>query len=488
MTSTSEHAQTLLAAIVPDGREPLERARRHLTAEHFTDRVHAVLWTLLERYHELTGGVLTREAIGQALRGQRVDAGTLLHYEETYDLLSGLQVDEAGFLWAVEQLRDLAAERATREAYTEAMQILTHGSEDDRGQPIQGHVASRARVLTRIVEIDRQQSIQAAPEGDMRDEGDELLAEYAKTKADRLEGRGQGIRFGIPQLDAKVDGLNNGELVLLVGYASEGKTSLAVQLAWDAAVNQGRNVVVLTTETIRKQVRRRIISRHSCLPLFDIPNGLNSRDLKQGSLTPAQELKYQQVVRDWQGNPTYGRFYICQIPNGAAISYIESKLLRIQRMFPIDLVIMDYLALLKPERRRNSTWEEQSNTLKEAKQLAVTFNDGLGVPFVSPWQVSRQARMEAERTGSFNMSALADTTEAEKSADTIISILAPLDNEKRFARVKMQGLKVRDGERCNGIEVDVDYATSRFYLREVGAGRGSVEDLFAGDPFAGLGV
>lgn len=486
-TSSSEHAQTVLAAIIPAGKERLGRALRHLTAEHFTDHAHATVWALLERYHDLAGGVLTRRALVDVLRTQRVDAGTLLRYEETYDLLHGLEVDEAAFRWSLDQLRELAAERATHEALTQAMLVLTKGTEDERGNPLHGHVASRTVLLQRFAEIDRTLSMQEAPEGDMRVEGDDMLAEYQQLKAERLAGRLQGVRFGIPQLDEKVDGLQNGELVLLVGYASEGKTSLAVQLAWSTAVEQGKNVVVLTTETIRKQVRRRVIARHSCLPAFDLPDGLNARDLKNTSLTPAQERKLAEVLHDWQHNEGYGRAYIAQIPRGATISYIESKLLRIHREMPVDLVVMDYLALLRPERRRNSNWEEMSNTLKEAKQLAVTFNDGLGVPFVSPWQVSRAARTEAERTGSYNMSALSETAEAEKSADLIISLLGPMDNDQRYARLKMQVMKARDGERCNSIEVDVDYATSRFYRREATSSRG-LDVLFGVDPFANLGV
>ncbi len=477
MTSATEHGERLLAAIIPDRRDLLDRALRHLTGTHFVDPVHRTLFQLLERYAEVTGAIITRGALEDLLRRGRADAGKIAQYTEMYDLLAGSVADEADFRWSLEQLRELAAERATAEALTHGMEVLTRGAESERGEPLRGHVDARTRVLQRFAEIDRDLSMMEAPEGDMRHEGDDILADYATRKAARQHGRSTGVMFGIPQLDDKIDGINPGELGLIVGYTSEGKTSLIVQLAWYACVGQGRNVVVLTTETLRPQVRRRLTSRHSCLDRFDIPDGINSKHIKNGTLDPEQERQLATVVADFTNNPGYGACYLVQVPRAATIGYIESKLIRIQRQFHIDLVIMDYLALLKPDRRRQSDREELGGILKEAKQLATTFNDGAGVPFVSPWQVNRTNRELAEKTGYYTAQALSETAEASNSADLIVSLLAPLDNDKRVCTLKMQVMKNRDGEKAQGIEVVVDYATSRF----AGSTQQRRDDYF-GDP------
>jgi len=461
VATATEHCRQLLAAIIPDRRDLLDKALRHLSASHFPDRVLANLFTMLENYAGVTTAVISRPALADMLARLNADMGTVALYQETYDLLASTQVDDSAFLWSLEQIRELAAGRATAAALTHAMQILTQGV-DEEGETVRGHAPARAHVLSRFADIDRDLSMQEAPEGDMRAEADEIIGDYADRKAARLSGRSIGVEFGIPALDAKITGLQNGELVLIVGYTSEGKTSLVSQLGWNAAVNQGRNVVILTTETVRQQIRRRMVARHSCLPHFGSPEGLNSRDIKHGTLSADQERVLRAVVADFTTNPGYGRCYLVQVPRAATMGYIESKLFRIQRMFPVDLVIMDYLALLRPERRRNSDREELGSILKEAKQLATTFNDGVGVPFVSPWQVSRTARQEAERCGFYTASALSETAEASNSADLIVSLLAPLDTSERTATVKMQVMKNRDGERANSIEVFVDYATSRF--------------------------
>lgn len=479
MTTASEHCRILLAAIVPARRDLLDRALRHLTPEHFPDQVLRNLFVMLERYGEITGAILTRAALSDMLANARADAGKVALYEETYDLLESTSADEADFRWALEQIRELAAERATGSALTEAMEILTRGAEGEHGENLRGHSDARTHVLQRFAQIDRDLTMQESPEGDMREEGEDILADYALREQAARSGRLLGIEYGVPELDAKVNGLNNGELHLVVGYTSEGKTSLAVQLAWNAAIRQGRNVVILTTETLREQVRRRLIARHSCLEHFHLKNGLNSRDIKMGILTPEQKLKLAEVVTDFTKNPGYGRVYIVQVPRGATAGYCESKLIRIQRMFPIDLCVMDYLALLRADRRRPTNREELNDILKEAKQLATTFNDGAGIPFVSPWQVNRAARAEAEKTGFYTSAALAESAEASNSADGIVSLLAPLDNADRFATLKMQVMKNRDGERANAFDVQVDYATSRFSPR---GRQDTIDQVFSGDP------
>jgi replicative DNA helicase len=462
VTTASEHARTLLAAIIPDRHDLLERALRDLSPQQIPDRILANLLTLLERYSEITGAVMTRAALADLLGAARTDAGTVAAYQETYDELRDNKADEAGFRFALEQIRELAADRATTLALTEGMEILTRGVTTDKGEQLQGHADARLHILTRFADIDRDLSMQDAPEGDMRGEGKDILAEYAAQEQAHKEGRGGGILFGVPPLDDKVGGLHPGALILVVGYTSDGKTSLCVQLAWSAVVQQNKNVLFLTTETIRSQVRRRVVARHSCLPIFGAGDGLNSRDIKDGTLSQQDRDRLGDVVRDFDDNPGYGRLYIAQVPRAASMGYIESKALRVGRQMHIDLVVMDYLALLKPERKRNTDREELSGILKAAKQMSTTLNDGAGVPFVSPWQVSRTARSEAEKLGYFTLNALSETAETSNSADDIISLLAPLDNQDRQTKVRAQLMKHRDGAKANSIELMVDYATSKF--------------------------
>lgn len=462
MANAAQHAVTVLSGILPGRRDLLEKAQARLTPAHFPEKVQSNLFAFLQRYDDVAGHVLSRTALEDLLRN-KADPGLLALYLETYDLYAETEVSDAEFLWSIQELRELAADKATGEVITEAMEILTQGVRDPKtGETVKGHSEARQHLLESFSAIDMDLTQQDAPEGDMRAERRELEEDYQERKLARQSGTSLGIQFGIAELDAKLNGMQNGELILAAGYSSDGKTTLCVQAAWSAAVEQGKNVVFLTTETLRVQVRRKLIARHSKLPIFGLPEGLNTRDLKAGTLDATQEAKYKEVVADLTNNPAYGALFIAQVARTATIESIEMRLSRIQRKMNVDLVVLDYLTLLKSERPRQTVREELASIMKSAKLLATNFADGRGVPFLSPWQVSRAARENAEKLGMYTSAALSETAEATNSADVIISLLAPTDNTNRYATVSMQILKSRDSETANGLETDVDYATSWF--------------------------
>lgn len=455
--SALDHSKIVLGAILPSNGERLHRALDQLTPEHFPDAQYRAMFMLMERYLETTGGVLSKKALVDQLSKRNIDAGKIALYETTYDVLANTQVDDADFKWSVVQLKELIAAKDTAEAITEGMEILNRGVKGPKGEDLFGHNDARTHILTKFADIDRTLTLQESPEGDSREESDEIWEEI-----NNPVGVG-GIKSGIAELDAKVDGFQNGELDLIVGYTSSGKSTLAsTQLPWSAAIEQGKNVVILTTETLRPQIRRRLLCRHSRLPQFGLDEGINSRVLKRGRdyLPPDQAAALPDIINDYTTNPAYGKLVIVQIPRNATISSCEGKVNRYQREFDVDLVVIDSINLLKPDRRFSSRREELAATLQEAKQFATTFADGRGVPVVSPWQTNRESWKAAQDAGYYNSSALAETAEASASSDIVITILEPMQNESRYADMKVQVVKNRDGEKSNGIELRVDYATS----------------------------
>lgn len=459
--SEVNHEEIVLAGVLPDNKHRLEVLIRKLTPKHFTDKTRETLYNLLDRYYSQTGSVLSSQHLSDLLR--KKDAGTSSLYQETYNYLESIEVSDIDFSWSVEQLREQAVEKKLAEVILESMEILRNGITDEKtGETEEGPEDAKARLLAGIQTIDNELNSQDSPEGDLRDETSDILEDYQERKRSRLSGKSMGIKFGIPELDDKLGGMQKGELILVGAASGTGKSTLAVQAAWSAAVEQGKNVVFLTTETLRPQIRRKLVARHSKLPVFAIPEGLNTRDLKGGTLSPAQETKLEEVVKDFTQNESYGRIYIAQVPRNSTITSIEQTLIRIDSMFPIDFVVMDYLALLSSDRKRQTTREELAAIIKEAKQVATTFRDGEGVPLLSPWQLSRSAQEQAEKIGMYTTAALSETAEATNSSDSIITLMAPADNDSRYTEMTAQVVKNRDGETANGILVDVDYATSAF--------------------------
>lgn len=461
----ADHGSVVLAGILAGRRDLLDLAVRRLRPAHFTDQVQQNMFSFLVRYHDLAGGVLGREALEDILRRGQAPAGTLALYLQTYDLFSARAVPDDEFRYALDAMRESAAERATGEAITAAYETLTRPT--DNGRPA-GHAAARSVLLQAFAAIDSDLNQADAPEGDMRLEAQQILETFATAQRRKAAGLDTGVAFGIPALDAKLGGgLRAGELDLIAGYTSSGKTSSLVQLAWHACVMQRLNVVFFTSETLREQVRVKLLARHSRHPALaqQLPDGLNSAEIKAGTLTPVAQYWLQQVVSDFTTNQGYGTCYLAQVPWGATMPVLEQRLARIGRQFPVHLVIIDYLQLIRSDRARPDLRQELGEIVKAAKQLAATFSDGTGVPVVSPWQLNRASRdrvldRDGNITGLYTMQDLAETHQASTDADVILTLLEPGRREGREAVVKVQVLKNRDGEIMSGLDVRADYATS----------------------------
>jgi len=482
MPSASEHADIVLAGIIPKRFDLLEKVFADLTEDHFPERTQKVMFRLLDWYYQKVQNVLTRAAVEDRFRDNK-NVGTSELFLATYDKLEATKVIDQAFFWSLDQLKEIYAQDQTKLAIKEGLEKLTQGEPGEGYESV--HEEARATILEAFSVVDRALVGESAPEGDVRGETADFLADYQKSKELAASGKNLGIQFGISNLDEKIGGIQPGELALSVGYSSDGKTTLCTQLAWSTAVEQQKNVVFLTTETNRATVFRKLIARHSVLPQFQLNDGLNTRDMKKGSLTQYEEQRLPDVLNDFKNNPAYGRIYIAQVPRGATLDYCEAVLNRAARQFDVDLCVMDYLALLRSNKKRGTEREELASVLKDGKQVAHSAFRGKGVPFVSPWQVSRAAKENAEKVGIYTSQALSETAEATNSADLIVSLLAPTDNTARRADLMMQVIKNRDGETANSLPVTVDYATSYFKTQ---AGLGALSQAAAPSSQGGLGA
>jgi hypothetical protein len=162
---------------------------------------------------------------------------------------------------------------------------------------------------------------------------------------------------------------------------------------------------------------------------------------------------------------------------------VESRLAAVSRRFVPDLAIIDYLALLRPERAARERRDDLTLLLQDAKQLAVTFGEGRGLPVVSPWQISRAGRKEAIARGHYNMSDLAETAEAERTPDIIISLLDPEQDDTRGRKVplKLDVMKNRENERFVHMDLLADFANSHFTLADSASGESLLGPLMDGE-------
>ena len=260
------------------------------------------------------------------------------------------------------------------------------------------------------------------PHGDVTNEQDEIISEYEEAKAN--QGVVNGILTGYSKIDAAIDAMQPGQLIVLAGASGEGKSWMAANIAVNVACGQHKNVVIITAETLRQQYRRRLYVCHSNNPKFGYP--IEFEKAKNGTFTDEEEEQFRMVVKDFTSGD-YGHIEVSQISNGTTISDIMIYLEKLNLSMPIDLVILDYLTLFKPTRRtgNQNQREDAVSLFKEAKNLAITFNNGQGIPVLTLHQISTQARdiVKFEPGKYFTLSSLADSSEAGKSADVAMALL-----------------------------------------------------------------
>jgi replicative DNA helicase len=465
------HGKVVLSAVTGGGGsvKALDYAAARVGGEHFTDPVQRSLFTLLTRYADQTGGILSRPALEDLLRGRR--PGTVQMYEEAYDAVAATVPALHEFRHSVDQLRELAAERATGEALATAMQILRDEVKTEDGRELSGHGDARDYAQVALAEAEQLASTSDTPEGNIAVEGDEVLAAYARAKELRQSGRPAGIQFGLPDLDRALGGGLGKGLTLVVAGTTVGKSSLCVQAAHHNAVEEGRDVMFLTTEQHRDEVRAKLFARHSRLPKFGLARGLDCLKIVSGWLSEDEERILAWVADDLKTGG-YGELQVVQMPEHCTVPVWTGRAEAMGRRRRPELVVFDYLQLCDPERRGRDTREDvsQGGIVKHSHRWGQTAFHGHGVALISPWQANQAGSQALRGSGGFSLDThMSQSSEASKTAATVLSLALPEEDTSkgRDVRLVLSVEKNRNGVRGGRFSVTADYATSFFTDRVV---------------------
>lgn len=280
-------------------------------------------------------------------------------------------------------------------------------------------------------------------EGDIREDGDEVLDEYFAKKADPSKGVGQ--LMGIEKIDKNFRGARRGELILIAGHYGEYKSTISVNYAYNQAVKYGWNSIFFSLEMQYAHIRRMLYAIHSAhLKFKEIHPPLDYEKIRDGLLDEEEEHFLKIVISDFKKNSNYGKIYVVQPDEDVTISDIKAKSEFINRKIGIQNIFIDYLGLVESERRYGDFTLDLNYVLKRAKKMATQFDNGKGIAVISPFQTNRKGRAEAEKNDwVYKPDCLSYANEAERSADVIIwSIISP-DMRKNF-EIKVGNLKARD--------------------------------------------
>lgn len=426
---------------------PQERWQRVLHStqpEHFVGS-HRALYELAVRFYRATGQPLDYPSFTDMAR--QLDPALAITLDAEFVRLWHTEVPEAHFRWAIQSIVDTRRDETFVSTLMVAMRTMTEGLGGERGFD-----AARAALQAGLGEIDRNFA-DAPPYGNIRDDAAQVWNDYIEA----TQSKGvttKTVLTGLPEIDQRIIGMRPGENMLVAAYSGEGKTTTIQNMAWHASTQQGKNVLVLTNENQYEQYRARVYNRHA--HVF-AQGGLRYNDIRTGSLSPDQAALWQAAVNDLGTNPAYGRLEIVQMPTNASMLWVVGQLDRYADEMDTDLVVLDYIGRLGAMTPRPTRRDEMNDNLNLWKSALVGFNHGKGVPGVTGYQVSRATWEEAKIRGYYGLNCLAETAEAERNADVVISLLR-MEGVEREAL--LQALKNRDGSPLEPTPIVTDFATS----------------------------
>lgn len=432
--------------------EAYARALHEVQPTFFLVGSHRQLYEILSRYFRATGYPIDYTVFRSMLDNSNIEPAMKMLLDSEFARLWHSEVPEAHFRWALREIRTKRRDERFGAAIADALRAMYEGHKGEVGYEV-----GRKLLTEGLAEIDRHFQ-PSNPEGDIRLDGTAMIQAYEEAVA--TEGITERmIRTAIPELDSRITGLRPGENMLVAAYSSHGKTTLIQNIAWSVCVQEAKNVVVFTNENLYDQYRDRIYSRHTHhLPgEVGTPDGLHYQDIKTGKLSGADEQTWRRVVNDFANNPAYGKLIVSQMPFGGNMEWVNTQLARYHEEFDVGLVVLDYVgrmgAITPRERRR----DEHNDTLNAWKNSLVSFGNGIGVPGITGWQISREKWVEATDRGYYMLDCLGETSEAERNADIVATLLRQPEVEQELTA---QLVKNRDGELMEPTALTARFATT----------------------------
>jgi len=210
------------------------------------------------------------------------------------------------------------------------------------------------------------------------------------------------INTGFSQLDKLLGGMHPSNMLILAARPSMGKTSLAMNIARNAAVNQGARVAIFSLEMSREELAYRFISAES---------GVNNRAISRNQLN---EVQFERVMRAF-GILSETQIYIDD-SGSLKDSDMKSKARRLQEKHDIDLIVIDYIQLMRSSRFTKNRVEEMTYISQSLKDLARETN----APVLALSQLSRAVEARVPRVPI--LSDLRDSGSIEQDADVVLFI------------------------------------------------------------------
>ncbi len=217
-----------------------------------------------------------------------------------------------------------------------------------------------------------------------------------------------GVPTGLRDIDDKLGGLHQSDLIIIAGRPSMGKTSLATNIAFNAAQKlqesgKKSSIAFFSLEMSSEQLSTRIISEQA---------RISSNDIRRGRISDEQFDKFLETSKNISELP----LYIDETP-AISIAAMSNRARRIKRLFGLDMIVVDYIQLMRGTTfNKDGRVQEISQITQGLKAIAKE----LAIPVVALSQLSRQVEQRDDHKP--QLSDLRESGSIEQDADVVMFV------------------------------------------------------------------
>ena len=394
-----EAEQALLGAILANNKA-YEKVAEYLRADHFADPVHGRIYKAIENLLE---------------RGMLANAVTLKQYFAQDDALKAvggaeylarLEASVVSFVSVADYGQMIFDNFLRREVMEIGTDLITQAASPEIDESANAIIHEAEQKLFNLASTGQSQ-------GGFVTFIDSLkLAIDTAEQAFKRDSGLTGVTTGFRDLDKLLGGLHRSDLIILAARPSMGKTSLATNMAFNAAKafmrshgKEGGRVAFFSLEMSAEQLALRILSEQA---------EVSSEKIRRGDMRESDFTKFVTLTQELQQI----HLHIDETP-GLSVMAMRTRARRLKRTQGLDLIIIDYLQLMTGSAsRRNEAnrVQEVSEITRSLKGLAKELN----VPIIALSQLSRKVEERDDKKP--QLADLRESGSIEQDADMVMFI------------------------------------------------------------------
>ena len=398
---STEAEQALIGALLANNKA-YEKVSEFLRSQHFSDPIHAKVFDVMSRLIQ---------------KGHVADVITLKNYFEQEGTLN----DVGGIPYLI-KLSESSSPLTNVEYYAQFVYDKYLRRElISTGYDIASEAMNEKLDETTALQIEKAEKrlFELAMHGDgqkgFQDFGTSLnQALELIEKAYQKEGKVSGLSTGLADLDKKMGGLNDSDLIILAGRPAMGKSALAMNIAYNVAENMmisqtmdphSKGVAIFSLEMSADQLASRILASIT---------DTSGHKLRNGDMELAEFNRVVAAVREYQKLP----LYIDDTP-GITINTIRTRARRLKRTHGLGLIVIDYIQLISGSENKKGEGNRVQEVSEISRGLKILAKE-LKVPVIALSQLNRGLEQRDDKRPL--MSDLRESGSIEQDADIVMFV------------------------------------------------------------------